>query len=47
MQVRPADVAVRAAAGLVIWLLVVFTVISLVRAFPHTHGWPPGSAQRP
>ena len=36
---RPANVAVRAVAGLVIWLLVVFTVISLVRAFPHVHGW--------
>jgi hypothetical protein len=39
IQVRPADVAVRAAVGLVVWLLVVFTVISLVRAFPHVHGW--------
>ena len=38
-QVRPANVAVRAVAGLVSWLLVVFTVISLVRAFPHAHGW--------
>ena len=39
MQVRPANVAVRAVVGLGIWLLVVFTVISLVRAFPHVHGW--------
>jgi len=39
MQVRPANVAARAVAGLVIWLLVVFTVIALVRALPHVHGW--------
>lgn len=39
MQVRPANLAVRAVVGLVIWLLVVFTVILLVRAFPHVHGW--------
>ena len=39
MPARPANMAVRAVAGLVIWLLVVFTVIWLVRAFPHVHGW--------
>lgn len=39
VQARPAHVAVRAVVGLVIWLLVVFTAISLVRAFPHVHGW--------
>ena len=40
VRVRPPDVAIRAAAGLVIWLLVIFLVIALGRAFPHPHGWP-------
>ncbi len=40
MQVRPPEVAVRAAVGLVIWLLLIFLLISPGRAFPHPHGWP-------
>ena len=39
LQVRPANVAVRAAAGLGIWLLLVFLLIALGRAFPHPPGW--------
>ena len=40
VRVRPPDVAIRAAVGLVIWLLLIFLVIALGRAFPHPHGWP-------
>ena len=36
---RPANVAVRAAVGLVTWLLVAFAMIWLLRAFPHVHAW--------
>jgi hypothetical protein len=39
MRIRPPDVAVRATVGLVIWLLLVFIVIVLGRAFPHLPGW--------
>jgi hypothetical protein len=39
MQVRPVHVAVRAAVGLGIWLLLVFLLIALGRAFPHPPGW--------
>jgi len=39
MQVRPANLAVRAVVGLVIWLLLVFLLILLTRAFPHLPGW--------
>ena len=41
MQVRPPDVAVRATVGVAIWLLLVFLLISLGRAFPHLPGWLP------
>jgi hypothetical protein len=40
IRVRPPDVAIRATVGLVIWLLLVFLVILLGRAFPHLLGWP-------
>lgn len=39
MQVRPPHVAVRATVGLGIWLLLVFLLIALARAFPHPPGW--------
>jgi hypothetical protein len=39
MHVRPPNVTVRAAVGLAIWLLLVFIVIALGRAFPHPPGW--------
>ena len=38
-QGRPASVAVRAVVGLVVWLLVVFAVIALLREFPQAHVW--------
>ena len=38
-QVRPANLAVRAVVGLVTWLLLVFLLIALTRAFPHLPGW--------
>jgi hypothetical protein len=39
MRARPPDVAVRATVGLVIWLLLIFILIWLLRAFPNPHGW--------
>ncbi len=39
MQLRPANVAVRAVVGLVIWLLLIFLLIVLGRAFPRPPGW--------
>jgi hypothetical protein len=39
MRVRPPDVAVRAAIGLVVWLLLIFIVIVVGRAFPHLPAW--------
>ncbi len=39
IAVRPPNVAVRATVGLVIWLLLIFLVISLGRAFPHLPDW--------
>jgi hypothetical protein len=40
MRVRLPNVAVRATAGLASWLLLIFLVILLRRAFAHPHGWP-------
>jgi hypothetical protein len=39
VRARPPDVAVRATVGLVTWLLLVFLLILLGRAFPHLPGW--------
>jgi len=38
----PGNLAVRATIGLACWLVIVFTTVSLIRAFPHPHGWPVG-----
>lgn len=40
IRVRPANLAVRATAGLAIWLIVIFTVILVLRASGHQHAWP-------
>ncbi len=40
MDARPPDVAVRATVGLAVYLVLVFLVISLLRAFPDLDGWP-------
>jgi hypothetical protein len=39
MQTRPPDVAVRAVVGLVVWLVIVFGVITVTRARPDPGGW--------
>jgi hypothetical protein len=40
LHARPAALAVRITIGLIVWLVVIFTVIALLRAFPQPHGWP-------
>jgi hypothetical protein len=40
MDARPPDVAVRATVGLAVYLVLIFLVISLLRAFPDLEGWP-------
>jgi hypothetical protein len=40
MDARPPDVAVRATVGLAVYLVLIFLVISLLRAFPALEGWP-------
>jgi Phospholipase_D-nuclease N-terminal len=39
MRGRPPDVAVRATVGLVVWLLILFLVVSLGRAIPNPPRW--------
>jgi len=40
ISVPPGYLARRATIGLASWLAVVFTTLSLIRAFPDPHGWP-------
>ena len=40
IRVRPPNLAVRAMAGLAVWLIVVSTVILVLRAFGHQSAWP-------
>lgn len=39
IRARPPDVAVRASVGVASWLLLIFVLIFLGRAFPHLAGW--------
>jgi len=39
-QARPPSVAVRTVVGLVTWLVIVFGVITALRAHPDPHDWP-------
>jgi hypothetical protein len=39
MRARPPDVAVRTVFGLLIWLVIVITAITLLRTRPDSHGW--------
>jgi Phospholipase_D-nuclease N-terminal len=43
IPVRPAAPGFRLAIGVIVWLAVVFTFVSLVRAFPQSPGWPLGA----
>ena len=38
-QVQPSNLGLRATIGLAVWLVIIFTAVSLLRAFPHPHGW--------
>ncbi len=38
--IRPAAPQLRLAVGVVIWLIFVFVLVSLMRAYPQPHGWP-------
>jgi hypothetical protein len=40
VETQHPDVAARALAGLVIWLVTVLSAITLLRAHPDRHGWP-------
>jgi hypothetical protein len=40
IPVRPAALGVRLAIGVIVWFVVVFAAVSLVRAFPQPPGWP-------
>lgn len=40
IAVRPATPGLRLVIGVIIWLVFVFAVVSLLRAFPGTPGWP-------
>ena len=40
MPVRPAPTEFRLAIGVIVWLVVVFTFVAVVRAFPQSPGWP-------
>jgi hypothetical protein len=40
VQARHPDVAVRAVVGIVVWLVIVLTAITLLRAHPDPRGWP-------
>ena len=51
IPVRPAATGSRLTIGVIVWLVVVFAFVSLVRAFPQAPGWPiiawPGAGRRP
>jgi hypothetical protein len=40
INARPGNLGLRATIGVAIWLVIIFTTVSLVRAFPRPHGWP-------
>lgn len=40
IRARPGNLAVRATIGVAIWLFVIFGAVSVLNAFPQSHGWP-------
>lgn len=40
VSARPGNMGLRATIGLASWLVIIFTTVSLIRAFPHPRGWP-------
>ncbi len=40
LPLRPAPLGSRITIGLIVWLVLIFAAVSLLRAFPHPSGWP-------